>query len=236
MADGSTLAIVPARGGSKSIPLKNIKPLGGRPLIEYALGAIAASGTVERVVVSTDDERIADAARAAGADVPFLRPAELAGDETPGIDVVAHTLRWLDQHEGRRPEYVLLVQPTEPFIRPEQIRDALALMIARGADSAITVVQVPRNHHPFHGRMLDGDGCLEFADAAAHYAHPTRQDDPPRWAFANLYWFKRASFEETGRIETGRRVGLPVDALSALDLNTPDDWRIAEAIIAAGAA
>lgn len=234
MAHRSTLALVPARGGSKSIPLKNLKPLAGRPLIEYVLAAIDASGVVDRVVVSTDDERVAAAARTAGADVPFLRPAELAADDTPTIAVVEHALAWLDEHEGLRPDHVLLVQPTEPFVRPGQIRDALSLLLAEDADSAITMVEVPRTHHPFHVRVLDDRGRLAFADPEAHYAHPTRQDDPRRWAFGNLYWFRRESFLETHAIETGVRVGLPVDALSALDLNTPDDWRLAEALLTAG--
>jgi CMP-N,N'-diacetyllegionaminic acid synthase len=229
----TTLALVPARGGSKAIPLKNIRPLGGRPLIEYALAAISGSGVVDRVCVTTDDERIAEIAHAAGAEIPFLRPAELAGDASPAIDVVEHALLWLEEHEGYRPECVLLSQPTEPFVRPEEIRAALELMLARGADSAITIVEVPRNHHPFHVRRRDREGMLQFADPDAHYGHPTRQDDPPRWAFANLYWFRRESFLATRRLETGRCVGLPVSPLSALDLNTLDDWRLAEALVAA---
>jgi len=91
---------------------------------------------------------------------------------------------------------------------------------------------VPRTHHPFHVRIAGDGGRLEFADEEAHYAHPTRQDDPPRWAFGNLYWFRRESFLGTGRIETGHRVGLEIDPLSALDLNTPEDWRLAEALLA----
>jgi N-acylneuraminate cytidylyltransferase/CMP-N,N'-diacetyllegionaminic acid synthase len=232
MTRPSTLGLVPARGGSKSIPLKNLKLLGGRPLIAWALEAIAASGVVDRTLVTTDDERIAEAARAAGADVPFLRPPELAGDDAPTAAAVEHALRWLEEHEGAQPECVLLVQPTEPFVRPEQIAATLELMLERGADSAITVVEVPRNQHPFHVRVRDGNGLLEFADAEAHYAHPRRQDDPPRWAFGNLYWFRRAAFLASGRIEVGRRVGLPVDAPTALDLNDEDDWAIAEAIAA----
>jgi CMP-N-acetylneuraminic acid synthetase len=230
MARPSTLGLVPARGGSKSIPLKNVRPLGGRPLIAWALEAIAASGVVDRTIVTTDDERIADAARAAGAEVPFLRPAELAADDSPTAAAVEHALGWLAEHEGAEPDCVLLVQPTEPFVRPEQIRDTLALMLEREADSAITVVAVPRNHHPFHVRVLDSDGALTFADPDAHYAHPRRQDDPERWAFGNLYWFRREAFLASGRIETGRRVGLPIDALSAVDLNDEDDWALAEAV------
>jgi CMP-N-acetylneuraminic acid synthetase len=232
----STLALVPARGGSKSIPLKNIRPLGGRPLLEWALDAIAASGVVDRICVDTDDDRIADVALRAGGEVPYRRPAALATDTTPTIDVVAHALAWFDEQEAYRPDCVLLVQPTEPFVRASQIRDALDLLVERNADSVITIVAVPRNHHPYHVRVRDAAGWLDFADPEAHYAHPTRQDDPPRWAFANLYWFRRESFLATRRLETGRRLGLEVDWVSALDLNTPADWELAEALAAAAAA
>jgi CMP-N-acetylneuraminic acid synthetase len=233
VSTGGRLALVPARGGSKSIPRKNLKELGGRPLIAWVLRAIADSGAVDRVCVSTDDHEIAATARAEGADVPFIRPAELAGDDTPATAVVDHALRWLEEHEAAAPEYVLLVQPTEPFVRPKQIRDAFALMVERGADSAITVVPVPRTFHPFHVRV-ERDGYLEFEHPEEHYAHPARQHDPLRFAFGNLYWFRRASFLETGKLETGRRVGLPIDELSALDLNTPGDWKLAEALLTAG--
>lgn len=235
MSRHSTLALVPARGGSKSIPLKNVKPLAGRPLLEWTLAAAAASGVVDRIVVSTDDDRIAEVARAAGADVPFMRPGELAADTTPSIDVIEHALRWLQAHESGMPELVLLLQPTEPFVRPEQIRETLELMLQRGADSAITITPVPRNHHPFHVRELDGDGRLRFEQPEQHSAHPTRQDDPPRWSFGNLYWFRSEAFLATRRLETDNHVGLPIDELSALDLNTPADWAVAEALIAAGA-
>jgi CMP-N-acetylneuraminic acid synthetase len=203
-------------------------------LIEYVLQAVAASGVVDRICVSTDDRRIATVARTAGAEVPFVRPHELAADHTPTTDVIEHALDWFDQHEGYRPAYLLLAQPTSPFVRPEQIRDSLDLLIARGADSAITVVEVRRTDHPFHVRVLDDEGWLEFADPEAHYAHPRRQDDPPRWAFANLYWFRTEAFLATRHIETARHVGLPVDQVSALDINTLDDLRLAEALIAAG--
>ena len=203
-----------------------MKPLGGRPLLQWVVDAARESGVVDRIVVSTDDDEIADVARTAGAEVPFMRPAELATDTASSIDVVSHALETLDA------ELVLLLQPTEPFVQPAQIRDALALLHEREADSAITVVEVPRNFHPFHVRT--NDGWLEFADEEAHYAHPTRQLDPPRWAFANLYWFRAEAFLRERRIECGRRVGLPVDPLTAVDLNTPADWVVAEGLVAAG--
>jgi CMP-N-acetylneuraminic acid synthetase len=230
---GRRVALVPARGGSRSIPRKNVRPLGGRPLIEWVLRAIAASGVADAVYVSTDDDEIASVAEAAGATVPFRRPPELARDDSGTIEVVEHALDWLAS-QGDEPEYVLLVQPTEPFVQAKQIRTAYELMVDQGADSAITMVEVPRNFHPFHVRAQE-DGVLHFEHEPEHYAHPTRQSDPARWAFGNLYWFRRDAFLAERRLETGRRVGLPIDAISALDVNTPDDWRLAEALLAAGA-
>lgn len=230
MAAGERLALVPARGGSKTIPRKNLRPLAGKPLIAHVLEAAAASGVVDRVCVSTDDEEIAAFARDAGAETPFLRPAELALDTTPGIDVVEHALAWLTRHEAYEPEWVLLLQPTDPFVRPEQIRAAFELALETGADSAITMVEVPRNHHPFHVRVLDESGFLQFERPSEHAAHPTRQSDPPRYAFGNLYWFRRQAFLAERQIEAGKRVGLAIDALSAIDLNTEEDWRLAELV------
>ena len=119
----TTLAIVPARGGSKSIPKKNIVDLGGKPLLSYSINAIKQSKSVSRVLVTTDDSLIANVAKDYKADVPFLRPKELAQDQTPTIPVIVHALQWLEEHEGSKPDYVLLVQPTEPFIRSEQFDD-----------------------------------------------------------------------------------------------------------------
>lgn len=227
------VALVPARGGSRSVPRKNVRALGGRPLVEWVIGAIASSGTVQRTYVSTDDEEIASVAKSAGA-LPLRRPAELARDDSGAIEVVEHALRTLEDG-GETPEHVLFVQPTEPFVRPADIRAAYELMVEQSADSAITIVPVPRNFHPFHVREQRADGTLEFALEPEHYAHPTRQSDPPRWAFANLYWFRREAFLAERRLECGRRVGLRVDPITALDINTAEDWALAEALVAAGA-
>lgn len=232
MGDASRLALVPARGGSKSIPRKNLRPLAGRPLIEHALVAAAASGVVDRICVSTDDDEIARVARAVGAEVPFRRPAELATDAASGIAVVEHALEWLGRHESYAPEWVLLLQPTSPFVRADQIRRALELAQERGADSAITTVEVPRIFHPFHVRVADEAGRLRFERPQEHAAHPTRQSDPPRYAFGNLYWFRREAFLAERQVEPGRRVGLPIDAISALDLDSDEDWALAELVAA----
>ena len=113
------LAIIPARGGSKTIPKKNIRPLDGHPLIAYSIAAGHKSRQVTRVILSTDDEEIAEVARAYGGEVPFLRPADLARDETPDLPVFQHALNWLAEKEGYLPEAVVQLRPTSPIRPPE---------------------------------------------------------------------------------------------------------------------
>jgi CMP-N,N'-diacetyllegionaminic acid synthase len=221
------VGLVPARGGSRTIPRKNIKQLGGRPLLAWVIGAMRASGAVERVVVSTEDDEISVVAREEGAEV-LERPAELARDDTPALEVVEHALEELGGVD-----WLLYVQPTEPFVTPTQIAAALALAEEHDADSAVTVVEVPRTYHPYHVRALQ-DGLLEFDRPDEHYAHPTRQSDPPRFAFGNLYWVRTEAFRRERALEAGRRVGLPIDPLTALDLNEPSDWALADAVVGAG--
>src|SRR3989337_3169724 len=117
----NVLALIPARGGSKSIPQKNIRSFAGHPLIAYSIVAGLAAQTVNRVIVSTDDEEIATVARHYGAEVPFLRPAELAQDGTPDLPVFQHALYWLEENEGYQVEIVVQLRPTSPFRRPTHI-------------------------------------------------------------------------------------------------------------------
>src|SRR5262249_62118834 len=121
---GGVAAIAPARGGSKSIPRKNVRLLGGVPLIAYSIEAGLTARTVDRVIVSTDDEEIAAVARRFGAEVPFMRPAALAGDSTPDLPGVQHALDWLDAHEGYRPQIVVPPPPTPPPPPPDSAAPA----------------------------------------------------------------------------------------------------------------
>ena len=225
-----TLAIVPARGGSKSIPYKNIVNLGGRPLISYCIKAIKKSRSVDRLIVTTDDPKIAKVSKKYGAEVPFLRPAELAEDDTPTIPVIEHALKWLDENENYQPDFVLLIQPTEPFVTSEQIDGLFNLMISKKADSGITIVPVPRTNHPYHIRHLT-DGYLEHDNPELHYKHPNRQSDPKRYAFGNLYWFRRDKFLKERKIEVGRRVGLEIDPLAAHGIDDKSDLELARFLV-----
>jgi len=137
------LGLIPARGGSKGIPRKNIKPLGGKPLIAYSIEAGLKSRYLDKVLVSTDDEEIAQVARQYGADVPFIRPAELARDDTPTLPVIQHALRFLAD-KGETYDAVCLLQPSSPFRTPAFIDAAIEKYVRSGADSLVTRYAVYR--------------------------------------------------------------------------------------------
>ncbi len=225
------VAIIPARGGSKSLPRKNIRLLGGKPLIAYAIAAAKRSRFVGKVIVTTDDQEIAEIAKKWGAEAPFLRPATLAQDSTSMLPVIRHALEWLAEKENYQPDFVLMIQPTSPFIQTKQIDDLMNLIDHYSADSGITIVETPRPFHPYHIRHLTSDGFLEFDQSELHYRHPTRQSDPKRYAFANIYWFRRDLFLKENKMEVGKRVGLPVEPATAHDINDAFDWEIAEILL-----
>lgn len=155
------LGIIPARGGSKGIPRKNIIPLAGKPLIAWSIEA-ARQSCLERVVLSSDDaEIIAVARETGGVEVPFVRPPELATDTAAGIDVVLHAVEWLQHHEGYHPDAVMLLQPTSPLRRAEHINAAVAQFVAQGADSLVSVVAAPHSMIPESLMRLNAAGWLE---------------------------------------------------------------------------
>ena len=174
------LAVIPARGGSKGVPRKNIRRVCGKPLIAYTIEtALAARHLFHRVIVSTDDDEIADVARRYGAEVPFMRPAELAGDEAPTVPVIQHTVQFVEQQDDFKLDWVFLLQPTAPFRTVEDIEEALRLARAGGCDSVISVVQVFSVHPILMKRIENGQllpYCMEEKEGTR------RQDyDPPAY-------------------------------------------------------
>jgi CMP-N-acetylneuraminic acid synthetase len=176
------LAIVPARGGSKSIPSKNLIPVGGKPLIAYSIEQARTSRLVTRAIVSTDDAEIADVARAHGGEVPFLRPAEYAQDMSPDIDVFRHALQWLVDHEGYRPELVVHLRPTGPVRRVELIDQAIALMLEHPEADALRSVSAPIQTPYKMWRIDDGylRPLLTVEGVTESYCAP-RQSLPDVW-------------------------------------------------------
>lgn len=228
------LAIIPARGGSKGIPRKNIKPFAGHPLIAYSIAAGVQAESVTRVIVSTDDEEIAAVAREYGAEVPFLRPAELAQDQTLDLPVFQHALRWLEEQEGYRPEVVVQLRPTSPVRPPHLVDEAVRILLEHPeADSVRGVVPAGQNPHkmwridPQTGAMKN---LLDVPGVEEPYNAP-RQILPP------VYW-------QTGHIDAIRprvihagsmsgKVILPVmvDPAYTVDIDTPKDWARSEWLV-----
>lgn len=181
------LAIIPARGGSKSIPTKNIRPVAGKPLIAWTIQAALASHHSPRVIVSTDHEQIAETARCFGAEVPFLRPAELAQDDTPGIAPILHAAQWLAEQENYHPDFVMCLQPTSPLRVTEDIDQAIDLLLAKAADAVVSVT--PADHHPYWMKRLDPSGRL--GDFAPHPPTIRRQDLPAAYALNGAIYVAR---------------------------------------------
>lgn len=155
----SVLAIIPARGGSKGLPGKNIKGLCGKPLIAWSIEAAKACSNIDRVVVSTDDEGIAKVAKKYGSEVPFLRPAELANDTASTIDVIFHAINWLKEHEAYRPEYILLLQPTSPLRSRKDIDGAIRMLKEKNAKAVVSVCET--DHHPWWSNTLPENGNMK---------------------------------------------------------------------------
>ena len=185
---GRIVALITARGGSKSVPRKNVALLAGKPLISWTIEAAVQSQNLLQVIVSTDDNEIAEVAKTWGAIVPFLRPDELAQDDSSHISVVVHAIRWLEEHEKFRPEYLVLLQPTSPFRAVEDIDGVIELARAMDAEAVVSVMGT--HHHPYLTYRLSEQGTLsEFV--LGDIAYPRRQDLPPAYFINGAIYMNR---------------------------------------------
>ncbi len=229
------LALVPARGGSKGIPRKNLQLLGGKPLVAHAIQTGLAASRVSRVVCSTDDEEVADVARAAGAEVPFLRPAELAGDASEDWPVFFHALEWLERHEGWQPDLVVNLRPTSPLRQPHHVDDAIELLLRTDAES-VKAVCVARQH-PHKMWLRRPDDLLEpFLKTELRLQ---RGPDVPRAELDEVYWqngvvdvTRRSVILEQRRVIGSRVAGLVTSLEDSIDIDTPLDLAMAELLLA----
>lgn len=230
------LALIPARGGSKSIPRKNIRLFAGHPLIAYSIASGLQAKSVTRVIVSTDDERIAEIARKYGAEVPFMRPEVIAKDETPDLPVFQHALEWLSTTEHYQPEIIVQLRPTSPLRRVWHIDHAVSKLIEHPEASAVRTVCVPFQN-PYKMWMIGQDGFLKPLLR-------TEFDEPynlPRQALPDVYW-------QTGYVDTfwadtvlreksisGNQIlPLVIEPSEWIDIDSPDDWRRAERLLLSG--
>jgi CMP-N,N'-diacetyllegionaminic acid synthase len=228
---GRVLGLVPARGGSKGIPDKNTRPLAGRSLLEYVARAAFESRAIDRLILSTDSERIAGEGVRVGLEVPFTRPPELACDDTPMLAVVEHAVEWLERG-GWTPEIVVLLQPTSPLRTADHIRRAIQQLRDSGADSVVTVMELPRHFSPDYVMRMDGSRLVPFLPEGATV---TRRQDARR-AFVRdgtVYAFWRRTLRDSHSIYGETCSPLVVPAEQSITIDTNDDWDEAERRIAA---
>lgn len=221
-----SICMIPARGGSKRIPRKNIKPFCGRPMIHWSIEAAQASGVFDRILISTDDPEIAETARAAGAEVPFLRPAALADDHATTAVVIVHMLDFL-KSEGNEPTVICCLYATAPFVQPADIRNGAQMI--EGADYVIPVTSFP---FPIQRAVrLKGEG-LEMFDPSA-YATRSQDLEHAYHDAGQFYWGTAQAWRE-GRPAFGagaRPLILPRHRVQ--DIDTPEDWTRAEVMFQA---
>jgi CMP-N-acetylneuraminic acid synthetase len=225
-ASGSVIAIIPARGGSKGLPGKHLRRLGGLPLITHTIRAACSAATIDRVLCSTDDDRIGRAAAAAGAEVPFRRPAHLATDEASTTDVVLHAVEWLEAH-GTDVELVVTLQPTSPLRTAAQIDAAVALLDdpSVGSSLTVTLLGVPAS---VIGRLEGG----RYLPALADIGDPRRQAAPPAVRVTGGVYVTRRDLLMLGhRMLDERPAALLVDADTAVDIDTEADLRQARSTL-----
>lgn len=222
------LCLINARGGSKGVPGKNVKPLGGKPLIAWSIEAAKQSNYISRIVVSTDAENIATAAKAAGADVPFMRPAELATDTAIQMDVIKHAIGFVE-NQGEKYDYICILQPTCPFRSVEDIDGSLRLLIDSGSDSVITVTDVGGRHPKTLYKMRDDQSLSPYLDSAA--GGVLRQNfEALYWRTGSVYAMKR-DVAMAGSLYGQSVKGYIQDENRAFNIDSPFDWELCEAYL-----
>lgn len=221
------LAVIPARGGSKRIPRKNIKPIGGKPMIAWSLQAAQNAGIFDRIVVSTDDVEIAEVAQEYGADVPFIRPAGLSDDHTGTIPVIAHAIEW-HQAQGYVPQQVCCIYATAPFVKAEDIQRGAKILESSGADFAFSVTSFA---FPIQRAMkLRSDGRMEMFDPTQFQTRS--QELPEAYHDAGqFYWGTQSAWLSGAPIFSPVSVPVVVPRYRVQDIDTPEDWQQAEALM-----
>lgn len=221
------LAVIPARGGSKGIPGKNLRLLGGRPLLAWSCDAARESRHVTRALVSTDDASIADAARDLGAQVPFLRPSSLAGDETPMLDVLQHVLAELRRTESYAADVLVLLQPTSPLRTASHVDVVVDRLLQSDADSVVTVMEVPHLFNPTTVLRIEDGRLVPFSGSGPK---PTRRQEKPRVFARNgpAVLAVRTGIVESGSLYGRHSLPIVMRAEDSVDIDDPFDFELAE--------
>ena len=227
------IAIIPARGGSKGVPRKNIRLLGGKPLIAYTIEVALKSSLIDRVLVTTDDQEIAEVARSFGAEVPFLRPAELAADDTPPDPVLKHTLEFLETKEGYRPDIIVWLEPPTPFRTLEEVEEAIRIFKDdEEADSLRAVCEPSQN--PYKMWTLEGKYLTPLITQAGRALHtgPRQKTGKVYWQNGSIFLLRYKTIMEKGNFFGDKILPLIVSNSRNIDIDTEEDLRRAEHYLA----
>lgn len=229
------LAVVPARGGSKAIPRKNIRLLDGRPLIAYTLDAIRESSLITRALVSTDDNEVATVAERCGAAVPFIRPNSIALDDTTDLPVFEHCLEWLWTHESYRPNLVVHLRPTAPLRRAQHIDQAINILLdASDADAVRSVTRA--REHPLKTWRLQGDYLRPFLPTHFHgikepYNQPRQKLPPAFIQNGSIDVIRTVVILEQHSMSGDRIKPFVMNEFDSLNIDDELDWQLAEILI-----
>ncbi|MEK7829877.1 MAG: acylneuraminate cytidylyltransferase family protein [Acidobacteriota bacterium] len=224
------LGLIPARGGSKGVPRKNIRLLAGKPLLAYTAEAALASSRLTRVILSTDDEEIAEVGRGCGLEVPFLRPAELAEDTTPTLPVVQHAVRFLEA-QGERFDAICLLQPTNPLRQTSDIDGCIDLLESAEANTVFTMLAVPAEHNPHWVYFRNADGSLQLSTGEA-MPIPRRQNLPPAFhREGSVYVTRRDVVMIENSLYGARVIGFEIERSRSVNIDNMEDWAKAESLL-----
>jgi CMP-N-acetylneuraminic acid synthetase len=223
----TVLAVVPARGGSKGIPLKNLRLLGGVPLVARVGPVISAVTCIDRAVVSTDHDEIARVAESVGISAPFRRPPALSGDRIGDVDVLSHALLATEALDGARYDIVVMLQPTSPLRRPEHVHLCIEKLVSEGWDSVWTVSDTDSKHHPLKQLSVDSDGRLEYYDVRGAGIIARQQLEPLAHRNGVAYAITRECLLEQRTIKGKRAGALRIEG-PHVSIDTEWDLAVAE--------
>jgi len=225
------LGIIPARGGSKGIPGKNIHPLGGKPLIAWTIEAARKSSLLTRLILSSDSEEIIDVAKGYGVEVPFVRPKSLARDDTPALPVVQHAVRHMSEHEDFTPDIIVLLQPTSPLRRTAHIDESLQLLMGSDADSIVSVVKAHHNYTP-GSEMVLRDGYLKAYEAWEERKNIRQLKQVFYARNCAIYACRHACLVEKGSMYGEKVLPYVMARKESIDIDEPFDLELCEFVLA----
>ena len=224
------LGLIPARGGSKGLPRKNIKPLLGKPLIAWTIEQALASKYLDKVIVSTDDKEIADISKKYGAEIPFMRPRELAEDNAKGIDVVLHAINWIKENNKQKHyDLIMLLQPTSPLRKSDDIDKAIELLFLKETQAIVSVCEV--DHHPLWANTLSEDGCMKDF-IRKEIMNKNRQELPKFYRLNGAIYLAYCNYIKEQKGFFGKKTFTYIMPRErSIDIDSEIDFKMAELII-----